>query len=231
LGQREEIAALVSKLRSSEKFARFQNIIHREEERAKTIKARLTRNSEPSTTPMTQFEMRAELTRDRLLRDYRAHPSAERQRILRAAMDAGDLDYLNVLVSEPGLVPVEMARRIDAMRMQAIDPKAATELFDLLGPLDYAGEHQGERGALTVARQHFVELERWLRAQAEGEYRASLAELLQERGLAPAQVSDEAILLTREQAKDAQVFKTARAEAEAAGKEPRVESPEGNGAA
>lgn len=58
-----------------------------------------------------------------------------------------------MVTSEPGLVPVEIAKRIDAQKMRAVDPDSLAELSDLIGPTDWRGEHDAARGALVVARQ------------------------------------------------------------------------------
>lgn len=93
-GQRDAIAKLVKELRTHESFMRFGRVIAREEERAKAIKSRLTKTVAPvSDKPMSAAEMRQELLRDRTIREFRAHTTEERTKIVRAAMDSGDMNF------------------------------------------------------------------------------------------------------------------------------------------
>jgi hypothetical protein len=136
VGHRKALAALAAELKGEiEKYRRW---VTRGKERIDELTAHLTTREHK---PSKDFDEAIErgLRKDRLIRRLEALPSDQQRAAIRRALDARDLDVLETLYGESGLLDPEHAFRAKLVLMQSRDKIAFNELEELAGKFDYAG--------------------------------------------------------------------------------------------
>jgi hypothetical protein len=128
---------------------RHRENIEKGRKRIEELRATLTKRDVPKDlSPFEQVDLAHR--RDRAVRRFESLPPDARRAALRGALEARDVNFLEPLYSEPGLLSTQDAQRVEAVLMEGADPKLFAELTDLAGRIGPDGQHDPVTSGVMV---------------------------------------------------------------------------------
>jgi hypothetical protein len=217
---------LVTQYRESGAWRSKMEFVEESEKRTAALLAELTAPTKPPNdeSPFDQV-MRAHRV-DRTVRRYEALPPDGQRAAFRAAIQTGDAELLRSLLAEPALLSEGDARRATVVLMEQADKQKFAVYSELAGKMNFNGEHDPSTSALAVAKYSFEllnqHMDEWSGTdQATEAIRAKLQQQLK--------VAGPALVLTEEEARSPQAYRTARDFAVQHNRVLSIEGPQGEG--